>query len=101
MPESPDAEERARKLSMLINDVAFESYLPQEQEALLRLEFGWRGISLGDNVKFIPFNQLTSVKPAKNVRLMTRESLMQVLIDAPIRKKIFSEWLSKQGGQRL
>ena len=101
LPESPDAEERARKLSMLINDVAFESYLPQEQEALLRLEFGWRGISLGDNVKFIPFNQLTSVKPAKNVRLMTRESLMQVLIDAPIRKKIFSEWLSKQGGQRL
>ena len=97
-PESPNEGERAQKLNALINDGKFETYFPIEQEPLLRADFGWRGIALGGNVKFIPFNLFANVKPAPNVRLLTRDVLMQVLIDTPIRKKIFLEWLRQQGG---
>ena len=100
IPESLDADARAQSLSNLINDSNFKTYFPKEQEGLIRLEFTWRGVNLGGNVKFIPFNQFTNVKPAKNVRLLTRDSLMQVLIDAPIRKQIFAQWLQQQGGRR-
>lgn len=61
----------------------------------------------GYNVKFLtnkiaelPESPDANIKPAKNVRLLTRDSLMQVLIDTPIRKQLFIEWLQKQGGQR-
>ena len=98
--ESPDVDERADKLNNIINNGNFEIYLPKEQEGLIRQEFGWRGITLGGNVKFIPFNQFANIKPAKNVRLLTRDNLIQVLIDTPIRKQIFAQWLQQQGGQR-
>ena len=98
VPESPAADERVQHLDKLINNGTFKIFFPKEQESLLRLDFAWRGVNLGDNVKFIPFAQFASVKPANNVRLLTRESLMQVLIDAPIRKQLFTQWLDKQGG---
>lgn len=97
-PESPD-DERVGNLSALINDGNFETYFPTEQEGLIRTDFYLRGIALSDNVKFIPFNQFANVKPANNVRLLIRDTLMQVLIDTPIKKKIFEEWLRRQGGQ--
>lgn len=100
LSESPDAEARAKNLSNLINDGNFETYLPKEQEGIIKFDFGLRGVNLGGNVKFIPFNQFASVKPAQNVRLLHRDLLMQVLIDTPIRKAPFTEWLSSQGGQK-
>ena len=100
LSESPDAEARAKKLSNLINDGNFETYLPKEQEGIIKFDFGLRGVNLGGNVKFIPFNQFANVKPAQNVRLLHRDLLMQVLIDTPIRKAPFTEWLRSQGGQR-
>ena len=99
LPESTNAKERAKMLNATINDGKFETYLPTEQEVITKFDFNLRGVNLGDNVKFIPFNQFASVKPAKKVRLLTRDSLMQVLIDTPIKKKIFSDWLRSQGGQ--
>ena len=99
LPESPDADDRAEVLREQINDSNFETYLPAEQESLLRLDFNLRGVNLGDNVKFIPYKQFANVKPARNIRLLTRESLMQVLIDVPIRKQLFAQWLQRQGGQ--
>ncbi len=95
LPESPNADELAKDLSSMINDGNFETYLLKEQEPLIKFDFSLRGITLGDNVKFIPFNQLENIKPSENVRTLTRESLMQMLIDAPIRKNIFVEWASR------
>ena len=100
LPESPDADARAQSFSHLINDNNFEIYLPKEQETLIRLDFAWRGVELSGNVKFIPFAQFANVKSEKNLQLLTRDSLLQVLIDTPIRKKIFAQWLQQQGGQR-
>ena len=100
LPESPNADECAKNLSNLINDGNFETYLPKEQEGIIKFDFGLRGVNLGGNVKFIPFNQFASVKPAQNVRLLHRDLLMQVLIDTPIRKAPFTEWLGSQGGQK-
>lgn len=99
VPESPDADARAKQLSTLINDVNVETYLPTEQAEIVKFDFNLRGITLNERVKFIPFNQFANVKPTKNVRLLTRESLMQVLIDAPIRKQLFEQWLQQQGGR--
>ena len=101
LPESPNANERAQKLNAIINDSKFENYFPADQERLIRLDFYWRGIILGGNVKFIPFQQLATIRPAPNIRLLNRKSLTQILIDTPIRKKIFTEWFNKtQGGRR-
>ena len=44
--------------------------------------------NIGRQCEILPFNQFENVKPANNVRLLTRDTLMQVLIDTPIRKKI-------------
>lgn len=99
LPESPDADARDKQLSNLINDVNVETYLPTEQAEIVKFDFNLRGITLNERVKFIPFNQFANVKPTKNVRLLTRESLMQVLIDAPIRKQLFEQWLQQQGGR--
>ena len=100
MPESPDTDDKLNSLDIFINDDNFETFFPEEEENIIRTDFYLRGIALGDNVKFIPFNQFENVKTANNVRLLTRDTLMQVLIDTPIKKKIFEEWLSRQGGQR-
>ena len=98
MPESPDTDDKLNSLDIFINDDNFETFFPEE-ENIIRTDFYLRGIALGDNVKFIPFNQFANVKSANNVRLLTRDTLMQVLIDTPIKKKIFEEWLRRQGGQ--
>ena len=100
LPESPNAEEHTKILNDAINDDNYETFLPKEEENILRQDFAWRGVNLGSNVKFIPFKQFSSVKPAQNVRLLNRDLLMQVLVDTPIRKNIFAEWLRSQGGQR-
>ena len=100
LPESPNSDERAKVLNAVVNDKKRKTYFPQEQEELLRREFGWRGVNFGNNVKFIPFNQFANIKPSKDVRLLHRDLLIQALIDTPIRKKIFAEWLRSQGGQR-
>lgn len=100
LPESPDADIRIKRLSTLINDSNFENYFPKEQEAIIRFDFNLRDVTLGGNVKFIPFSQFASVKPAQNVRLLHRDLLMQVLIDTPIKKPLFAKWLQQQGGQR-
>ncbi len=99
LPESSYADDRAQSLSQFINDNNFEIYLPKEEETFLRLDFAWRGVELGDNVKFIPFAQFANVKSENNVQLLTRESLLQVLIDTPIRKKIFAQLLQQHGGR--
>lgn len=99
LPESPDADERTKILDDAINAGNFETYLPKEQEGIIKFDFGLRGVNLGGNVKFIPFNQFASVKPAQNVRFLNRDLLMQVLIDTPIRKAPFTEWLRSRGGQ--
>lgn len=98
LPESPDADARVKLLSDTINSGNFKTYFPKEQESIIRFDFSLRGINLGNNVKFIPFQQFANVTPAKNVRLLFREVLMQALIDTPIRKKLFIEWLRKNEG---
>lgn len=101
LPESPDADVRAQRLNATINDGNFETYLPKEEQDTILFDFSLRGVSLGGNVKFISFNQFASVKPASNVRLLNRDALLQALIDTPIRKQIFVEWLQRtQGGNR-
>ena len=93
LPESSDAEERAKNLNNIISDSNFKIYLPKEQEFILRQDFYLRGIELADNVKFIPFRQFENVKPEENILLLNRGLLIQMLIDAPIRKKIFEKWI--------
>ena len=95
LPESPNADECAKDLSDVINADNLKTYLPKEQETLIRFDFSLRGIALGDNVKFIPFNQFANVKSFENVQTLTRDLLMQVLIDTPIRKNIFVEWANR------
>jgi len=93
LPESSDAKERAKILNNIISDSNFKIYLPKEQEFILRQDFYLRGIELADNVKFIPFRQFENVKPEENILLLNRGLLIQMLIDAPIRKKIFEKWI--------
>lgn len=100
LPESPDADTRAQMLSNSINDGKFQTYFPAEQEGLLRHEFALRGITLGGNVKFVPFAQFPTIKPDKNVRILDRDSLMQALIDTPIRKNLFVQWLNRAQGRQ-
>lgn len=97
LPESPDADIRSQKLESTINDSKFTTYLPREQENNLSLEFMLRGVHLGNNVKFIPFNEFAKVAQEKNIRLFERDLVIQALIDTPIRKKIFINWLNNQG----
>ena len=96
LPESPNAYECAKDLNYMINDSNIETYLPEEEEKLIRFDFGLRGIVLSDKVKFIPSNQFENLKLTENLRLFKRESLMQVLIDTPIRKKIFEGWIRRK-----
>lgn len=87
-PESPDANERAQTLSELVNDRRFITYLPKEDEYHLKIDFDLRAVTLGDNVKFLPFEQMMEIEPAENIRLLHRELLLQALIDTPVRKEI-------------
>ena len=89
LPESPDIDERIKILSDLLGNESSKFFLPEEEEYALRFDFTLRGITLGDNVKFITFAQLQTIKPDKNVWTLNRNGLLQLLIDTPIRKEIF------------
>ena len=89
LPESPDIDERIKIMSDLLGNESSKFFLPEEEEYALRFDFTLRGITLGDNVKFIPFAQLLTIKPDKNVWTLNRNGLLQLLIDTPIRKEIF------------
>lgn len=93
LPESPDAEDRAKILNDAINNSNFKTYLPKEQEAFLRQDFFLRDVALGNNVNFIPSNKFENINPAENVRMLNRELLIQMLIYTPIRKRIFEKFI--------
>lgn len=89
LPESPDVSERTKILSNFIGDKTCTFWFPVAEEQLIRQDFSLRGVTLGDNVKFIPFEQLTKIRPTQTVWAMTRFNLEQMLFDTPIRKEIF------------
>ena len=98
LPESPNADACTKELSSAFNDSNVKVYFPMEQKELIQRDFAWRGVTLGKNVKFIPLAKLKKMEASENVWLMPRDTIMQILIDAPIRKKIFAEWLRNQRG---
>ncbi len=97
LPESPDINERTKALSNFVGNKACQIFLPAEDEKIIRFDFRLRGITLGDNVKFIPFAQLIEISPTKNVFPLTRNAIIQLLFDTPIRKEIFAASI-KNGG---
>ncbi|MBQ6298464.1 MAG: glycosyltransferase [Selenomonadaceae bacterium] len=100
LPESPDADERVKKFDSIINGKKFKTYFPKEQEDAIRFHFSLRGVKLGVNVKFIPFENVANLKLVKNDCFLTIYELIQLLLDTPIRKKLFAEWLNSQEGQQ-
>lgn len=90
LPESPDIDKRTKDLSDFVGDKACQIFLPAEEEEIIRFDFRLRGITLGDNVEFIPFAQLIKIPLTKNVWTLSRNGLIQLLFDTPIRKEIFA-----------
>ena len=86
LPESPDTLERIQKFFYFINQSEYDTYFLKEHESLIKQALILRGI-MPDDKKFVALNQIPN--PIKQtIRVLDFNSLMQWLIDTPIKKDI-------------
>ena len=87
LPESPDSEERRLKFLNFLNQAEYDTYFFKEHEQIIKQTFVLRGIT-PDASKFIPISQVPAIKSDKKIRFFDFRSLMQLLIDTPVKKSI-------------
>ncbi len=87
LPESPDIEERIRRFVNFLNHPEYDTYFLKENLSIIQQAFFFRGIKLPES-RFILGNQISTIKSDKKIRVFDFNSLLQWLIDTPMRKSI-------------
>ncbi len=90
LPETPDTDEKINQLINFLNKDECDTYFLKEHQTLIKEALALRGISLEKENLFIPANQISTIKSDKKIRVFDILSLMQALIDAPVRKSIIN-----------
>ncbi len=91
LPESPNTDERIENFINFLNQDEYETYFLKKFETLIKQAMALRSISFESDEKFISINQayqLFQIKSEKPVRVLEFLSLLQWLIDTPIKKEI-------------
>lgn len=86
MPESPDTDERIQKFLNFLNQKDCYTFFLKEYAPLIKQAFALRDLSFRDDSIFIPASQIKTLKADKPIRVFDYDSLLQWLIDTPIKK---------------
>ena len=87
LPESPDTDARIQNFFKFLSMNEYDTYFLKEHEVPLKQALILRGIALNDK-KFVSASQIPDIKSERKIRLFDLNSLMQWLIDTPIKKDI-------------
>ena len=92
LPESPDTDERIKSFKKFLLNSKYKTYFLKESEQQLRLALSLRGID-PERLNFVSMEEALNIARKKNVRIFEFLSLMQWLIDTPIKKNILYEMM--------
>lgn len=90
LPESPGTDERIKIFKKFLMDKKYKTYFLKGSEQQLKLVLTLRDVEI-EHLNFIPMEQALEIARKKNVRVFEFLSLIQWLIDTPIKKELINK----------